>query len=340
MLYRNSIIAGLALCFAVSLFAAGPAISFDNEEHDWGVIYQGEVASHNYKVQNTGDAALLISQVKTTCGCTVARDWPKRLEPGESGIIGVSFNSGARQGRNEKTIAVHSNDTARPLVQLKIHGDIKKLVEITPSHVVSLGTITLGEVAEGTFEVIPLVDDRMSIKKLGYNDKLLSVSYEEITKETGAAGYLFKVKLKQGLPIGRVYETITLETDLARKKAIEVKVTANVMGKIRSYPPRLTFSGVRPGQAERREFTLKRTDGKLLEVQKILADREEVVAEVVGGPAGSVVLINVSANFVSSDPKLARMMGTIKVYTNDPDQPVVDVLYSVYFARTPAPASR
>ena len=330
---KLSCVSLVALALAINLVAAGPKITFDVETYDWGVIYQGESASYDYKVKNEGKETLRISQVKTSCGCTVAKDWPKVLEPGQSGVIKVTFNSGIRQGRNEKTIAVHSNDTVRPLVQLKIHGDIKKIIDVLPSQVVSLGTVTIGESVERTFEAIPLEGEKMKVTAVEYNRDKLDIKFEKIKKEDGVEGYLFKVKLNKGTPIGRIYENVKISTDMARKPFFELKVTGNVMGKIRAYPPRLTFSGIKLGQEERREFTLKRTDGELLEVQKITADRLEVKAEIVGGSKGSVVLVNVSAKFDTFEQNLVRMGGTIKVYTSDADQPVLDVLYSVYMSR-------
>ncbi len=335
---KSCVIFMLAVVLACRLAAAGAKINFDAEEYDWGVIYQGETVKHEYKLRNDGDQPLSISQVKTSCGCTVAKDWPKLLAPGKSGVIKINFNSGSRQGRNEKSISVHSNDATRPLVKLKIHGNIKKLIDILPSQVVSLGVITLGESATGTFEVFSL-EGKMAIEKLEYNREKLDINYEKIKKEDGREGYLFKVELKKGTPIGRIYETIKIETDLARKKMFEVKITGNVAGRIRAYPPRLSFSGIKSGEEKKHEFTLKRTDGKLLEVQKIVVDREDVKAEVVGGPAGSVVLVSVTVKFSGSAPQMRRLSGMIKVYVNDPDQPVVDVIYSAYFART-KPATR
>ncbi len=328
----------LAVVLACRLVAAGAKINFDAEEYDWGVIYQGETVTYEYKLSNDGDQPLSISQVKTSCGCTVAKDWPKLLAPGQSGVIQIKFNSGSRQGRNEKSIAVHSNDTARPLVKLKIHGNIKKVIDILPSQVVSVGVVTLGESAEGTFEAFP-VEGKMAIGKMEYNREKLDVNYEKIKKEDGREGYLFTVKLKQGIPIGRIYEAIKIKTDLARKKEFTVKITGNVAGRIRAYPSRLNFSSVKLGEEKKHEFTLKRTDGKLLKVQQIVVDNKAVKAEVVGGPEGSAVLISVTVKFAGPLPKGMRQTGMIKVYVNDPDQPIVNVIYSAYFART-GPATR
>ena len=113
-------------------------------------------------------------------------------------------------------------------------------------------------------------------------------------------------------------------------------MTGNIEGNIKAFPPRLTFSGVVLGKEEKREFTLKRSDGELIEIEKIVPDREEVKVEVVGEAKGSLVPVNVTLKLEQAEPSLVRMGGTIKVYTNDPQQPVLDVLYYIYFARKPA----
>ena len=48
------------------------AITFEKEEHDFGSLLQGEVVSYSFHFTNTGNAPLIISQVTSSCGCTVA----------------------------------------------------------------------------------------------------------------------------------------------------------------------------------------------------------------------------------------------------------------------------
>lgn len=84
-------------------------LDFEEETYDFGTIKQGEVVKHEYKFINTGKAPLLISYVRSTCGCTVA-DWPEEmLNPGESGVIKVKFDSENRIGEQSKPITIISN---------------------------------------------------------------------------------------------------------------------------------------------------------------------------------------------------------------------------------------
>ena len=53
-----------------------PIVEILKAEYDFGDIKQGEKATHNYKIKNIGNADLLISSAKGSCGCTVP-EWPK-----------------------------------------------------------------------------------------------------------------------------------------------------------------------------------------------------------------------------------------------------------------------
>lgn len=88
---------------------AMPEIQFAETTHDFGRVIEGEIVSYNFKFENTGNSKLLISSVNTSCGCT-ASDYPsKPIEPGEEGIIKLSFNSNHRKGFQSKTAVVMTN---------------------------------------------------------------------------------------------------------------------------------------------------------------------------------------------------------------------------------------
>jgi hypothetical protein len=87
----------------------GAQITFEESKKDFGKIHQGEVIEHTFTFQNTGNQPLLISEVKTTCGCT-ATQWPKEaIAPGEKAAITARFDSAGKQGAQQKVISVISN---------------------------------------------------------------------------------------------------------------------------------------------------------------------------------------------------------------------------------------
>lgn len=86
-----------------------PVLVFDEQEHDFGKILQGETVSINFKFKNSGKSDLIIAEVSTSCGCTVP-SYPKTpIKPGDQGVIKVAFSSKGQKGFQSKNILVVSN---------------------------------------------------------------------------------------------------------------------------------------------------------------------------------------------------------------------------------------
>ncbi len=86
-----------------------PKLVFAESEHDFGNIAKGTNVEHVFKFTNEGDAPLVITDAKSSCGCTVP-SYPKNtsIEPGETGEMTVKFN-GSGKGQVTKTVTVSAN---------------------------------------------------------------------------------------------------------------------------------------------------------------------------------------------------------------------------------------
>ena len=86
------------------------AIKFDNDILDFHDLNDGEIVAGSFNFTNVGSHDLVISDVSSSCGCTVA-DYPKNaIKPGEKGQITVKYDSkGSRGMRVQKKITVLSN---------------------------------------------------------------------------------------------------------------------------------------------------------------------------------------------------------------------------------------
>ncbi len=95
-------------------------IEFKTEIIDYGTIEKGADGVRVFEFTNTGNAPLIISNVKSTCGCTVPKKPKGPIMPGETGEIEVKYDT-KRVNPIRKTITVISN-AERPTVALKIKG--------------------------------------------------------------------------------------------------------------------------------------------------------------------------------------------------------------------------
>jgi len=97
-------------------------ITFKTDVIDYGEIAKGSDGLRVFEFTNTGDAPLIISDVKSSCGCTVPEKPKGPVAAGESSVIKVKYDT-KRVGPIRKTITVYSN-ADEPIKSLKIKGKI------------------------------------------------------------------------------------------------------------------------------------------------------------------------------------------------------------------------
>ena len=110
--------------FSISIYAQDKVakIEFESETIDYGTIEKGSDGVRVFKFKNTGDAPLIVSDVKSSCGCTVPKNPTEPILPGENGEIEVKYDTN-RVNPIRKTITVTSNAVTQT-VALKIKGTV------------------------------------------------------------------------------------------------------------------------------------------------------------------------------------------------------------------------
>ncbi len=122
---KLSLLLSMTALLAFSAFAQsteGPVMKFESTEVDYGEILQDSEPLRVFKFTNTGNAPLIISNAKGSCGCTVP-SYPKDpILPGETGNIEVRYDT-KRIGPFQKTVTLTTNE-ATPTHTLKIKGKV------------------------------------------------------------------------------------------------------------------------------------------------------------------------------------------------------------------------
>lgn len=102
-----------------------PRIQLVETAYNFGEITEGALVKHNFKFKNTGKTPLIITDVQTTCGCTVP-SWNKNpIQPNEVDEINVEFNSVGKEGKMDKPITIIAN-TFPARTEFKLIGFVKK----------------------------------------------------------------------------------------------------------------------------------------------------------------------------------------------------------------------
>lgn len=95
--------------------ATGPVISFEKLTHDFGSINNGVPISYDFVFTNTGKQPLLLSEPRSSCGCTVP-SYPKEpIMPGQKKTIKITFDA-EKEGDFSKQVNILSNAENSPVV--------------------------------------------------------------------------------------------------------------------------------------------------------------------------------------------------------------------------------
>lgn len=121
----------LACLFCVGLMAQnsdaenqendGPQLTLESATLDYGTIERGSDGVRSIKFTNTGNKPLIITNARGSCGCTVPSHPKGFIQPGESDVIEVKYDT-KRMGAINKSVTISSN--AGDPVRVNIRGKV------------------------------------------------------------------------------------------------------------------------------------------------------------------------------------------------------------------------
>lgn len=207
---------------------ASPRLQAEAPSFNFGRVAEGSKTDHTFRFQNTGDAPLVISKVRSSCGCTAALLSAKNLAPGEWGELKTTFNSKGFQGRVTKTVYVYSNDPDQPQTKFRLHGEVRKEVVVTPRRLQFKGrkdkapfTAVINLRNDGTAQLF-LSDLKTTSKELQADLTSPQVAPGESVQIT--------IRLAPDTDKSRFAGYVTLRTSSPRTPKVRIPVTAVLSG--------------------------------------------------------------------------------------------------------------
>ena len=127
----KKLLVSLLVLFSMTLYVDaqelsenGPEIEFEKTTHQFGEIPFKGNGVYEFVFKNTGNEPLILSQPKSSCGCTVP-EWPKKpILPGETDVIKVTYKYTDRPGSFSKYVTIFSNAKVNNVVKLYIKGKV------------------------------------------------------------------------------------------------------------------------------------------------------------------------------------------------------------------------
>ncbi len=304
--------------------AKAPKIELSQNEWDFGTKWYGAEAKAEVTLKNVGKGPLTINNIRTSCGCTLATPknggaWQNKvLQPGESDIMALSYNTKKHATKVAQTITIETNDPSTPTLQFMVKGELKTLCKLEPTDRITFGRLERDQVSEQTMTLTSNYDKPLKLapKALGDNARF---DVNLVEQEPGKK-WTLTVKTKPPMTLGSNQLDLTLETGIAEMPELSVPINAYVAPRVTVMPQKI-FTSTRMTQPFERLLRVTYPIGKPVNIVGVTTSNEKVVAEVQPKkePAANAVMgfaeIKIKLPAGSELTKGAK----ITITTDDPD---------------------
>ncbi|HEX7414397.1 MAG TPA: DUF1573 domain-containing protein [Bacteroidia bacterium] len=100
----------LVTCFCF----AQAQLKFEDAKQNFGFVKKGAQVKLIYAFTNAGNEPLLITDAKAECSCTKVNFPKEPILAGKQGVIEVLFDTSPTYDRQDRTVAIISNDPKSP----------------------------------------------------------------------------------------------------------------------------------------------------------------------------------------------------------------------------------
>lgn len=219
---------------------------------DLGVVPKGDKVVHDFVIRNDGDAPLEITDVRATCGCTVA-NYDKVIAPGQTGKVHVEVDTTTFNGPISKGVTVFTNDADNAQIELTVRAKIEPFIQVRPGYA---RYITVqGEEKTGTISqtVASPEGTPFDVVKVESPYPFLTTTFREAKPEERIADMQGKqwhveMTLSNDAPVGALADHLRITTTHPKQKLVTIPVSGFVRPVIAVTPDVAEF-----GQVELRE---------------------------------------------------------------------------------------
>jgi hypothetical protein len=114
------VLAILTVIFLTACKSQTSQIELELQSFEFGDVVNGTIVEKDISITNRGRAPLTLEEIATSCGCTTAEVNLTTIQPGESAVLHIEFDSGAHgpemTGELMREVFMRTNDPQSPEV--------------------------------------------------------------------------------------------------------------------------------------------------------------------------------------------------------------------------------
>ena len=306
---------------------AKPVATVDEPIHDFGSNWVGGTLDHTFKIRNTGNADLEILQVRPACGCTVVGQHPKVIKPGETGEFPVRLNTASVHNVYSKSIAITTNDPAKPQVMLAVKGEVKRHIDIIPT-AANFGAVYGDKPQTRTLKITNRMDKKLKLALDPYMTEAGPFRFELKEVEPGKAFELVVTTVPPYEVPSNQKTTATILTNVEELRQLNIIAMANIQGRLAVVPKELLIvtptsqPADKPPTTFRQYVRLSNNGDTPVKVTGATVDDPAITTTVEERSGGKlyIIVIEPQAGYVVPDEGRK-----LTIRTDDAEQPVIEV---------------
>jgi hypothetical protein len=307
---------------------ATPRASFQGltseRAHDFGIVARGSRQEKVFEFVNTTGSDLMMTGVKTSCGCTKPKILTSQVKPGETGKLSAVFDTVNFYGNRGATLTVSIKKTgAAPQngeIQFSVKGSIRRDVVLTPGEF-SFDDVMVSQEADRVAKVLYAGNAKWKILEVKSTNPNLIAEAREVTRDQsrGRVTYELVVKLSGKQDTGSFNEFLTIVTNDANTNGMPVAVKGIVKSRIEVSP--IQLGTINQGQTVKKKLILK--SSKPFSIKEVKSGDSRIKFEAADGEKNLHVL-----TYTLDTSKLGQIDEDLTIVTSDPDQPEAKVGFS------------
>ena len=299
-----------------------PKIFFDKTIHDFGNINPGSRNKCEFKFTNNGTDVLKVDKkIGSTCGCAVPLLEKEEYQPGESGVIKVTYTAGYRAGPTTRSLTVKSNAGENPMIRLRLKATISKQIDYMPEKL----ELLMGRENGGCPDIkLRAMDGKeFAITKVYSSPSIITIDFDPNIKsnEFVLAPVVDKSKLRDSV---RGHLDLRLTHPGMRK----VSIPFTVKPKLKLTPPLIIITKEKPNKVISRDVWLTSNYNEDFEIADIIS--KEGIAKVLKQEKFDhryKLQVKVEVPNLTKDPYLFR--DSLEIKTDQGDRAVLNIMGTV-----------
>ena len=287
-------------------------------------VNQGDEMSVSLQITNRG-SSVLEYRVVPDCSCFILGPHTREVAPGRSVIVPMYINTIDFTGQLHKALYVYSNDPEQSVRRIPMNTIVRPLFRFVSDYE---GTTLIIDERGGTYEVVMVMEEDVEISRVSVEGLSAYVSYEPWEGELDnpeigegkkkRKGIKISALIAPDIPTGRVNMGIRVDTRHEVFKTLYHNLL--VQRGIVPVPMSIYFGEIE--QTTVRAHTIISRPNKPFKVLNVETDAKflDVSVEPFSGDTGYKIVAIYNGKALPG-----RFFAKIKVKTDDPKQPVVEI---------------